>query len=57
MSKKRRQKVSFIANKRVIKPIRVKFYTRSGKKISFISKKKVVKPVKVEFYVTEKQKA
>jgi len=53
---KRKQKVSFIAKKKVIKPVKVTFYTREGEKVSFIAKKKVIKPVKVEFYVKGKKK-
>ncbi len=56
MSKSRRKRVSFIANKKIVKPVRVKFYTRNGKEVSFIAKKKVVKPIKVEFYAKEKKK-
>lgn len=56
MSATRRKRVSFIAKKKVIKPIKVKFYTRKGGRVSFIAKKKVVKPVKVEFYVRRKKK-
>jgi hypothetical protein len=52
----RRTKISFVAKKKVAKPVRVKFYTRSGQKVSFAAKKKVVRPVKVEFYAKRKKK-
>jgi len=56
MSKARRGKVSFTATKKVIKPVRVKFYTGKGEKVSFTATKKVKKPVKVEFYARKKTK-
>ena len=56
MAKRARKKVSFIADKKVVKPVRVKFYTGKGKKVTFVAKKKVVKPVKVEFYAKRKKK-
>lgn len=56
MSKTRRKKISFIADKKVVKPVKVKFYTGKGKKVSFVAKKKMVKPVKVEFYAKRKKK-
>ena len=51
-----RKKVSFVARKQVAKPVRVKFYTRSGRKVSFPAKKKVVRPVRVEFYAKRKKR-
>jgi len=56
MSKTRRKKVSFIADKKIAKPVKVKFYTGKGEKVSFVAKKKVVKPVRVEFYAKRKKK-
>ena len=56
MSKPTRKKISFIAKKSLVKPVKVKFYTGSGEKVSFTAKKKVVKPVKVEFYAKRKKK-
>ncbi|HUV56201.1 MAG TPA: hypothetical protein VMV84_03105 [Dehalococcoidales bacterium] len=56
MSKARRKKVSFIAKKKEIKPVRVKFYTSKGEKVSFKATKEVKKPVKVEFYARKKKK-
>jgi len=56
VSKAGRKKVSFIAHKKVVKPVRVKFYTRVGGKVSFVAKKKMVKPVRVKFYVRKKKK-
>lgn len=45
-----RQKVSFVATKKVAKPQRVSFTTKTGKKVSFRATKKVSKPVRVTFY-------
>ena len=56
MSKARKEKVSFIAQKKVIKPVRVKFYTREGEKVSFKASKEIKKPVKVEFYARKTKK-
>lgn len=56
MAKSRRKTVSFIAKKKVSKPVKVKFYTKTGEKVSFAAKKKVTKPVKVEFYAKKKRK-
>lgn len=55
MSRQRRRKVAFTAQKKVSKPVKVEFYT-SGGKISFTARKQVVKPVKVEFYAKKKKK-
>ena len=55
MSSGRRKKVSFVASKKVVKPVKVKFYTRTGQKVSFTAKKKVIKPVKVKFYAKRKK--
>jgi len=57
MSKRRRQKVSFVAQKQVTKPLRVEFYTKTGKKVSFKGHKKITKPVRVEFYAKKKKKS
>lgn len=57
MAKKGRAKVSFIAKKKVTKPVKVKFYTKTGKKVSFAAKKKVTKPVEVKFYAKKKKKS
>lgn len=35
----------------IAKPIRVKFYTKSGERIAFNPKRKISKPRKVEFYM------
>jgi len=56
MAKPRRRTVSFIAKKKVSKPIRVKFTTKKGKMVSFTAKKKVTKPVRVKFSVKKKKK-
>jgi hypothetical protein len=55
MSKQRRQKVSFVAERQVSKPVKVEFYTKDGEKVSFKGHKQVKKPVKVEFYVKTKK--
>ena len=36
--------------KKVSKPTKVKFYTKSGEKIAFKPNRKVSKPLKVDFY-------
>jgi len=46
----RREKVSFTATKKVAKPVKVSFTTKSGEKVSFKATKKVSRPVKVSFY-------
>jgi len=56
MKKIRRRKVSFRAIKYVSKPVRVRFYTHSGKEVSFRARRKVKTPVKVEFYTRSKSK-
>lgn len=52
----RREKVEFIAEKKVSKPVKVEFYTKNGEKISFKGHKEVNKPVKVEFYAKKNKK-
>ena len=54
---KRAKKVSFIAKKKVGKPVKVDFYTKKGEKVTFIAKKKVTKPVRVSFYAKTKKKS
>jgi len=56
MSKQRRQKVEFKADKQVSKPVKVEFYTKDGEKVSFKGHKEVTKPVKVEFYAKRDKK-
>lgn len=56
MAKSRRRTVSFIAKKKISKPVRVKFKTKKGKTISFTATKKVTKPVRVKFSVKKKKK-
>lgn len=51
----RRERVSFTATKKVSKPVRVSFSTKSGGKISFKATKKVSVPVKVNFYRKKKK--
>ena len=52
----KRGKVSFKATKKVSKPVKVSFATRSGQKVSFKATKKVSVPVKVSFYRSRKSK-
>jgi len=52
----RREKVTFKATKKVSKPVKVSFSTKSGKKVSFKATKKVSVPVKVSFYRQKKGK-
>ena len=56
MSKQRREKISFTADKPVSKPVKVEFYTKDGEKVSFKGHKEVTKPVKVEFYAKREKK-
>ncbi len=56
MSKQRREKVSFKAQKKVSKPVKVEFYTKTGEKVSFKGHIQVKKPVKVEFYAKKEKK-
>lgn len=55
MAKSRRRTVSFIAKKKVSKPVRVKFSTKKGETVSFTATKKVTKPVRVRFSVKKKK--
>lgn len=55
MAKSRRKTVSFIAKKKVSKPVRVKFVTKKGKAVSFSATKKVTRPVRVKFSVKKKK--
>jgi len=50
----RREKVTFKATKKVSKPVKVSFSTKSGGKVSFKATKKVSVPVKVSFYRKKK---
>ena len=52
----KRRKVGFWATKRVAKPVKVKFKTKTGKTISFWATKRVAKPVKITFYSKKKKK-
>ncbi len=56
MSKRRREKISFVADKKVSKPVKVAFYTKEGEKISFKGHKEVTRPVRVEFYARKSKK-
>jgi len=56
MEKPRRKKVSFWATRKVSKPVKVSFVTRTGERVSFRAVKKVSKPVKVVFYAKKKRK-
>ena len=55
MSKHYREKILFKATKSVPKPVKVKFYTKSGEKVSFTATKNVPKTIKVEFYAKKKK--
>ena len=52
----RGRKVSFIANRVVRKPVRVRFTNRDGELISFKATKKVKVPQRVTFYTKPKNK-
>lgn len=54
-SSARKEKVTFKATKKVSKPVRVSFATKSGSKVSFKATKKVSVPVKVSFYRKKKK--
>lgn len=56
MSKQRREKIEFVAEKKVSKPVRVEFYTKSGEKVSFKGHREGIKPVKIEFYAKKDKK-
>lgn len=56
MSKHRREKISFTADKKVSKPVKVEFYTKDGEKVAFKADKQVTKPVRVEFYAKKDKK-
>jgi len=45
----KKKDVSFIAMKKVTKPVRVSFKTSEGKRISFTARRTVTKPVRVKF--------
>ena len=53
---KRREKVEFIAHKKVSKPVKVEFLTKEGEKIVFKAHTRVTKPVKIDFYADKKKK-
>lgn len=46
----RTRKVSFMATKKVTKPVKVSFTTSSGKRVRFTASKKESVPVRVTFY-------
>ncbi len=50
------KKVSFTATKRVDKPVRVSFSTKTGKRVKFTASRKVSVPMKVTFYKRVKSK-
>jgi len=56
MSEQRRKKISFIAEKKVSKPVKIEFYTKKGEKVSFKGHEQVKKPVRVEFYAKKNKK-
>ena len=52
----RREKISFISEKKVSRPVKVEFYNKEGEKVTFKAHKQVEKPVKVEFYAKRENK-
>ena len=52
---KRRDKISFVAARKVSKPVKVEFYTKGGDKVVFKAKQTVTKPTRVEFYAKKKK--
>ncbi|MBI5005474.1 MAG: hypothetical protein HZC03_02640 [Candidatus Lloydbacteria bacterium] len=56
MSKQRREKISFVADRKVSKPVKVEFYTKDGEKVAFKAERQVTKPVRVEFYAKKDKK-
>jgi len=54
-SSAKKEKVTFKATKKVAKPVKVSFRTRTGEKVSFKATKKVSVPVKVSFYRKKKR--
>jgi len=52
----KRERVTFKATKKVSKPVKVSFTTKSGEKVSFKATKKVSVPVQVSFYRKKKRK-
>ncbi|MDO8486574.1 MAG: hypothetical protein Q7S77_02680 [Candidatus Staskawiczbacteria bacterium] len=56
MSKQKREKIEFTADKKVLKPVKVEFYTKDGRKVSFRGHQEVTNPVKVEFYAKRDKK-
>ena len=56
MSKQRREKIEFVADQKVSKPVKVEFYTKDGDKVSFKGHKEITKPVKIEFYAKRDKK-
>ena len=51
----RRERVSFRVTKKVSKPVRVSFTTKSGSRVSFKATKKTSVPVRVSFYRKKKK--
>jgi hypothetical protein len=56
MVKARRQRVEFVAHKKVKEPTEVKFRTKAGEKIDFVAKKPVKKEVDVTFLARKKKR-
>lgn len=54
MGKKGTKKVSFVAHKKVSRPVTVRFNTKKGP-VFFRATKKVTKPVRVKFYAKKKK--
>lgn len=52
----RRKRVTFKANKKVTKPVKVSFKTKAGQKVSFKAHESVTKPVTISFLAKRKKK-
>ena len=52
----RRQKIAFVAKKKVSKPVKVAFYTKDGEKVAFKAHAQVTRPVRIQFYAKRSKK-
>ena len=52
----KKHEVKFVAHKKVIEPVKVKFETKEGKRVSFDAHEKVKEPVVVDFMAKDKEK-
>lgn len=51
----KKKKISFLATKRVVMPIKVSFKSK-GKRVSFQATKRIYKPIKITFYVKKRKR-